>query len=288
MNLRPFVAVTSLRRLAIAALTTTMALLAAAPAAAQLDFFAVDPCRVYDSRGTDGPLDMGQTFSAQTSTNGILVAGVCGVAADAVAAAFNVTIVGATEAGELVVFPAGQAAPTAGALSFSAGRTLAMFEIVELGNSGGFVGRVDALATVTPPTNPGPDQYQLIVDVTGYFRAPDAPEVTTTAGTTAFTEDGGAVVVDGGVTVTDPDDTNLESATVSLTSAPDGAAETLNATLGNDARYRALAEEDHQIQEALRQFPRAAEILALRKGERVDPRVAEREAAEVQSEPLQR
>ena len=65
-------------------------------------------------------------------------------------------------------------------------------------------------------------------------------------------------------------------------------AETLNATLGNDARYRALAEEDHQIQEALRQFPRAAEILALRKGERVDPRVAEREAAEVQSEPLQR
>ncbi len=60
--------------------------------------------------------------------------------------------------------------------------------------------------------------------------APDAPVVTTTAGSTAFTEDGPAVVVDAGVTVTDPDDTNLESAMVSLTSAPDGAAEVLNAT----------------------------------------------------------
>ena len=194
---------------------------------APLDFFTVTPCRVYDSRGTDGPLDMGLTFTAQTGTDGILVAGVCGVAADAVAAAFNVTIVGATESGELLVFPAGQAPPPAGATPFSAGRTRAMLEIVPLGSSGASTGRVDALATVTPPTNPGPDQYQLILDVTGYFRPPDAPVVTTTGGTTAFTEDGGPVVVDSGVTVTDPDDTNLQSATVSLASAPDGGAETL-------------------------------------------------------------
>jgi hypothetical protein len=59
---------------------------------------------------------------------------------------------------------------------------------------------------------------------------PDAPVVTTTAGSTSFTEDGGAVVVDAGVTVTDPDDTNLASATVTVTNVQDGAAEQLNAT----------------------------------------------------------
>src|SRR5688500_12402097 len=64
-------------------------------------------------------------------------------------------------------------------------------------------------------------------------------------------------------------------------------AEALNASLGNDARYRALAETDHQILEALRQFPKATELLALRKGEKVDPRVAEGAAA-VESEPLNR
>ncbi len=58
----------------------------------------------------------------------------------------------------------------------------------------------------------------------------DAPVVTTTATTTPFTEDGGAVVVDGGVTVSDVDDTNLASATVTITNPQDGAAETLAAT----------------------------------------------------------
>jgi carboxyl-terminal processing protease len=42
--------------------------------------------------------------------------------------------------------------------------------------------------------------------------------------------------------------------------------EVFNATLGNDARYRALAEKDTQIQAALQLFPRATELLAMRKG----------------------
>ena len=43
-------------------------------------------------------------------------------------------------------------------------------------------------------------------------------------------------------------------------------AEVFNATLGNDARYRALAEKDPQILEALRMFDRATELLAMRRG----------------------
>jgi len=55
----------------------------------------------------------------------------------------------------------------------------------------------------------------------------DAPTVTTTAGTTVFTEDAGAVAVDNGVTVADVDNANLASATVTITNPQDGAAETL-------------------------------------------------------------
>jgi carboxyl-terminal processing protease len=43
-------------------------------------------------------------------------------------------------------------------------------------------------------------------------------------------------------------------------------AEIFNATLGNDVRYRVVAESDHQIQEGLRLFDRATALLAQRRG----------------------
>ncbi|HMJ96488.1 MAG TPA: Ig-like domain-containing protein, partial [Thermoleophilaceae bacterium] len=46
----------------------------------------------------------------------------------------------------------------------------------------------------------------------------DAPVLTTTAGDTAATEDAAAVTVDGGLTLTDPDDTNIENARVRVSS----------------------------------------------------------------------
>jgi hypothetical protein len=58
----------------------------------------------------------------------------------------------------------------------------------------------------------------------------DAPVVTPTAGVTAFTEDGPAVVVDSGVTVSDVDNTNLASATVTITNVQDVGFEGLAAT----------------------------------------------------------
>jgi hypothetical protein len=58
----------------------------------------------------------------------------------------------------------------------------------------------------------------------------DRTVVTTTPGTTVFVEDGGPVVVDAGVTVSDTDSPNLASATVTITNPQDGAAEVLAAT----------------------------------------------------------
>ena len=57
-----------------------------------------------------------------------------------------------------------------------------------------------------------------------------APVVTTSGGSSAFTEDDGAITVDGAVTVTDVDDTTLDKATVTITNQLDGTDETLAAT----------------------------------------------------------
>lgn len=56
----------------------------------------------------------------------------------------------------------------------------------------------------------------------------DAPVVTTSGGATSFVEDAGAVTVDGALTVTDADDTDLVSATVTLTNPQNGAQESLS------------------------------------------------------------
>ena len=57
----------------------------------------------------------------------------------------------------------------------------------------------------------------------------DAPVVTTTGGASAFTEDGGAVVVDGGVTVTDVDVEPMTQATVTIANLLNAGLETLAA-----------------------------------------------------------
>ncbi len=60
---------------------------------------------------------------------------------------------------------------------------------------------------------------------------PEPPELVSGPGSPSFTEGGAAVVVDGNIAVTD-DETNLESATVTITNLLDGASETLAANTG--------------------------------------------------------
>jgi hypothetical protein len=57
-----------------------------------------------------------------------------------------------------------------------------------------------------------------------------APVLAAGSGSPTFTEDGGAVVLQPGLAITDPDDVNLESARVTITNLLDAGAETLAAT----------------------------------------------------------
>jgi hypothetical protein len=67
----------------------------------------------------------------------------------------------------------------------------------------------------------------------------DAPVITTTAGNLAYTENAGAVAIDPGLTVSDPDSTNLTGATVAITAGFVSADDTLAFTnqLGISGNY---------------------------------------------------
>lgn len=125
---------------------------AAFPAAAA-DFYTLPPCRALDTR-TAGGLAHGdaRTFP---------VAGLCGVPADAVAVAANVTVVSPAAAGTLQLDPAGGAAPVASVVSFAAGQVRANGALLALGPGG------QATAWASLSTGATVD---LLVDVSGYFR----------------------------------------------------------------------------------------------------------------------
>jgi VCBS repeat-containing protein len=63
----------------------------------------------------------------------------------------------------------------------------------------------------------------------------DAPVLTSGGGSPTFTENGAPVAIDNGLTVTDPDNTSLQSATVTITNPLNAGAETLAASTGGTA-----------------------------------------------------
>ncbi|MES1242149.1 MAG: ELWxxDGT repeat protein [Acidobacteriota bacterium] len=115
------------------------------------DFHTVPPCRVFDTRSTSAlPSGAARTFP---------VAGTCGVPAGAQAVAVNLTVIGATGNGRVVVYPAGPAVPVTSSLNFQTGLTRANNGVIGL-----TLGEVDALATVS-----GAGTVHLLLDVSGYY-----------------------------------------------------------------------------------------------------------------------
>ena len=117
--------------------------------------YTVAPCRVADTRG--GPplqANAARSFS---------VSGLCGIPADARAVVLNATAVNPSEAGNLRLYPAGQAAPLASALNFTAGLTRANNAIVPLGTAGQVAVQCDMAPGSSGSTN-------LVLDVFGYFK----------------------------------------------------------------------------------------------------------------------
>ena len=195
------------------------------PAAEAADFFhsLEPPCREYDTRDADGPALAGQEERTIQLTEGD-----CGVPDGATAVAINIATDQPSAGGNLFLGTWSDPGPGNDPpdkwirINFNPNRPAqSIAAIVKL--------ETDGTVKVRARTGVG-ETVHLILDISGYFTDDNPPVVTTSDGTTAFTEDGGPVVVDSGVTVSDADDTNLKSATVTITNPLDGLDEVLAAT----------------------------------------------------------
>ena len=140
-------------------------LLTAVPEVAQADgpfrFFAITPCRIFDSR-TDGD---GITPLAN-GIHTLRVQGTCGVPVGAKAAALNVTVVTPTKPGHITLWPVGVSEPVVATLNFLANESaLANGAIVPLGPDAGGADDVSYRYSM----NPAPGTGHIVFDVTGYF-----------------------------------------------------------------------------------------------------------------------
>jgi hypothetical protein len=125
-----------------------------APDSTAGSFHSVAPCRLVDTRSTNGPV------LAVGERRVLSVGGNCGVPANADAVALNATVTGPTAAGYLRLTP-GNGLSESSALNFSAGKTRANNSVVQLATDG--TGTVAA-------TNSSNGTVHLILDVTGYFQ----------------------------------------------------------------------------------------------------------------------
>jgi hypothetical protein len=139
------------------AVTQTFTVLPSTP---PLQLVTVAPCRIMDTRNANGPL--GGPFIAAGETRSIPIpSGPCGIPANALAYALNVTVVPRTGSlGYLTVWPTDQSQPPlASTLNSPDGSILANAAIVQACTAGA----VSAFAT---------DDTELIIDINGDFVPP--------------------------------------------------------------------------------------------------------------------
>jgi hypothetical protein len=127
-----------------------------------LQYYALPPCRVADTRAGSGfPTGYGPPSIAGGGTQrSFTITGKCGIPPTAVAVAFNFAVWAPTTRGDLRVFPAGLATPLASTLNWEASiLALANAAYVSLGTGGAITVQVD-----------GPGTVDIFFDVNGYFQ----------------------------------------------------------------------------------------------------------------------
>jgi hypothetical protein len=118
-------------------------------------FFTVPPCRMLDTRTTNGP-----ALNGTASRTFTLIGAPCNIPSTAKAVSINVTVTGSTNPGDLRVYPAGTSLPGVSVINYAAGQTRANNAIATLGTSGGVSIQCDQASGTT---------VHLILDVNGYF-----------------------------------------------------------------------------------------------------------------------
>jgi PKD repeat protein len=123
-----------------------------------LAFYTLSPCRIVDTRNATGPLG-GPALSAGL-TRLFTLAGHCGIPPTAKALSANVTVTGATGAGDLRIYASGTTDLRVSRINFKNGQTRANNAVLELGASG----NVSVVCQI--PSG----KVQVILDVNGYYQ----------------------------------------------------------------------------------------------------------------------
>jgi subtilisin family serine protease len=128
---------------------------AAPGSAGALSFYPVAPCRVVDTRGTNGPFG-GPEMAAKMARSFSIPAGGCGIPAAAAAYSMNVTVVPDGVLSFLTAWPAGATQPFVSTLNSFDGSVVANAAIVPAGAGGA----VSVFVT---------NQTHVVLDINGYF-----------------------------------------------------------------------------------------------------------------------
>lgn len=122
-----------------------------------LDFYTLEPCRLFDSRRPeDGP-----ALNAGFATV-VEITGACGIPPTARAVALNVTAVQPTSAGYLTLYPGDGLPPLASSLNFDARQVRANNAVVRLAPSG-------SGTLAIRPVLAGGGSVHVVIDVVGFF-----------------------------------------------------------------------------------------------------------------------
>lgn len=120
-----------------------------------LSFYALNPCRVLDTRNANGSLG-GPVQEATTSRDYPIPSSPCGVPTNVRAYSLNATVLPATTLGYLTLWPSGINQPIVSTLNAIDGSIMSNAAVVPAGLNGG----VTAFLT---------DRTHLILDINGYF-----------------------------------------------------------------------------------------------------------------------
>jgi len=147
-------------RIVVLAGLFTLVLTAIAPSAhAQYSYFALNPCRVVDTRNANS-VDGGPIMAGNT-TRSFTIRGVCGVPSTAKAVSLNLTVANVSAGGFITLWPSGTTQPGVASIGFTGTESA-------LSN-----GAVVGLSTNTQDLSVfagTPGSLHIIIDVTGYFQ----------------------------------------------------------------------------------------------------------------------
>ena len=123
-----------------------------------LQFYALTPCRVVDTRNPNGT--NGGPALSSAAPRDFQIRGNCGVPVTAKAVSMNLTVTGASAGSWVTVWPSGQAQPFVSNINFDATTTaLANGVIIGLSSNTNDLSAANANGTV-----------HVILDITGYFQ----------------------------------------------------------------------------------------------------------------------